>query len=158
VIFLVRSRTVNIPEMWRGKFAAGIGAIFVAFRVRGAGSIGHGKSNLFCHSERSEESLFRFGTSRREIPRSTRNDKNRSAAATNSACATKKRKRARLERKAAAPVFWFLTVIFQAAERRPLVFPSQWPVRGRQSPSHQPNRLEGEFQSNPASRARCPSR
>jgi hypothetical protein len=39
-----------------------------------------GKSNLFCHSERSEESLFGLSpTKEREIPRFARNDKKRGA-------------------------------------------------------------------------------
>src|SRR5580692_6149121 len=42
----------------------------------GASLAGHGKSSLFCHSERSEESLFLFaGRSPGEIPRFARNDK-----------------------------------------------------------------------------------
>src|SRR6202140_5578366 len=40
------------------------------------GFTGCGKSSLFCHSERSEESLFDLTPGReREIPRSARNDK-----------------------------------------------------------------------------------
>jgi uncharacterized protein YlxP (DUF503 family) len=44
--------------------------------LTGRGSTGCGKSGLFCHSERSEESLLGLLVSKeKEIPRSARNDK-----------------------------------------------------------------------------------
>src|SRR5271169_2276857 len=49
----------------------------MARALRGIGFTGCGKTpHAFCHSERSEESLFLFmGLNRREIPRFARNDK-----------------------------------------------------------------------------------